>query len=422
MSNILSAAASRLRILGIRRDQSEPVADREILRVPADETTSVSFTVNGQPATVVVAPRVTLADALRDHLALTGTHLGCEHGVCGMCTVIVDGDAARACLLLACQMEGSEILTVEGLGRQDDLHPLQESFGRHHALQCGFCTPGQLMSAFDLLTHEPEVDVEELPRKLSGVLCRCTGYRSIVAAVGEVASTHRAGISEPRNCASQAHLPRVTTGGLGHPTLALSGEPVDGTAEILLPQGEPTVHVEVVDTVQSSPEDLWAVMQDTERLARCLPGAELLHDFGEDRYQGRIQVSLGPVKLSFLGDIHVIERDEQDRSIRALAQAADAGGGEVKADVLLRVVGAPHGSVIRAEADLHMVGRIAQFGRALAGDVSKDMFGRFTAGLDAATRGEEIEAAPPASAVGMAWHMATARTRAAITRWRRDRT
>ena len=130
---------------------------------------------------------VPLSDALRDHLGLTGTHVGCEHGICGMCTILVDGQASRACLLLAVQLDGAEIVTVEGLGRQDDLHPLQESFSKHHALQCGFCTPGFLMSSYDLLTHEPDVATDDLPGELSGVLCRCTGYQGIVDAALDAA-------------------------------------------------------------------------------------------------------------------------------------------------------------------------------------------------------------------------------------------
>ena len=151
---------------------------------------------------VTVSPRVTLADALRERLGLTGTHLGCEHGICGMCTVLVDGQAARSCLLFASQLDGADVLTVEGLGRPAELHPLQQAFGRHHALQCGFCTPGFLLSAFDLLTYKPGVAEEELAGELSGVLCRCTGYRNVLAAIAEVARAHLAGIPGPLNCAS----------------------------------------------------------------------------------------------------------------------------------------------------------------------------------------------------------------------------
>ena len=124
-------------------------------------------------------------------------HIGCEHGVCGMCTVLVDGQAARSCLLFACQLDGAEVTTVEGLGRPGELHPLQQAFDRHHALQCGFCTPGFLLSAYDLLTHHPEVTDDELATELSGVLCRCTGYRNILSAVAEVARTHPDGLPDP---------------------------------------------------------------------------------------------------------------------------------------------------------------------------------------------------------------------------------
>jgi len=168
---------------------------------PANQSAATQMTVNGKQVTVTAPPRMTLADALRDRLGLKGTHLGCEHGICGMCTVLVDGQAARSCLLFACQLDGAEVLTVEGLGRPGVLHPLQQAFGRHHALQCGFCTPGFLLSAYDLLRHQPEVTQDELATELSGVLCRCTGYRNILSAVAEVARTHRDGLPAPLNCA-----------------------------------------------------------------------------------------------------------------------------------------------------------------------------------------------------------------------------
>ena len=171
---------------------------------PANQSAVTEMKVNGKQVTIEAPPRMTLADALRDRLGLKGTHLGCEHGICGMCTVLIDGQAARSCLLFACQLDGAEVLTVEGLGRPGELHPLQQAFGRHHALQCGFCTPGFLLSAYDLLRHQPEVTQDELATELSGVLCRCTGYRNILSAVGEVARTHRDGLPAPLNCADTA--------------------------------------------------------------------------------------------------------------------------------------------------------------------------------------------------------------------------
>ena len=143
----------------------------------------ITLTVNGRRYPVSVEPRRTLLDALRDECGLTGTHMGCEHGVCGACTIIVDGDPVRACLMFAVQAEGAAIRTVEGLADGDKLSALQEAFIAHHGVQCGFCTPGFLMLATGLLEKEPDIGDDELVDALSSNLCRCTGYRNIVAAV-----------------------------------------------------------------------------------------------------------------------------------------------------------------------------------------------------------------------------------------------
>jgi carbon-monoxide dehydrogenase small subunit len=153
--------------------------------------TPVAFTVNGKPVEVTVEPRTTLADCLR--YAVTGTHIVCEHGVCGACTVIVDGAAVRSCLMLAVQAEASSIVTVEGLSREDGLTPLQTAFRKHHALQCGFCTPGMLTTAHALLSEEPDADEARIRSVLSGNLCRCTGYIPIIDAVLEARAAYRKG-------------------------------------------------------------------------------------------------------------------------------------------------------------------------------------------------------------------------------------
>ncbi len=145
---------------------------------------AIELRVNGKQYEAEVEPRMTLADCLRHELNLTGTHVGCEHGVCGVCTVIVDGEAVRSCLTLALQVQGREVTTVEGLSSGDDeLTPLQRAFRKHHALQCGFCTPGFLMSSHALLTNEPNADEGRILEVLTGVICRCTGYVGIVDAV-----------------------------------------------------------------------------------------------------------------------------------------------------------------------------------------------------------------------------------------------
>jgi len=144
---------------------------------------AIKLKVNGTVYERIVESRLLLSDFLRGTLGLTGTHVGCEHGVCGACTVLVDGDSMRSCLLFAVQLDGASIETVESLGTLNNLNPLQEAFREHHALQCGFCTPGMLMTATDLLRKYPLATDEQIREGLSGNLCRCTGYEHIVAAV-----------------------------------------------------------------------------------------------------------------------------------------------------------------------------------------------------------------------------------------------
>ena len=158
----------------------------------SDNKTDVTLTVNGKDYAIRVEPRRTLADALRDQCGLTGTNSGCEHGVCGSCTVIVDGDPVRSCLMFAVQAQGKQIRTIEGLADGDKLHPLQRAFIEHHGLQCGFCTPGFLMLAASTLEREPDISDEDLVEVLSSNLCRCTGYQNIIKAVRAAAAEMRA--------------------------------------------------------------------------------------------------------------------------------------------------------------------------------------------------------------------------------------
>ena len=160
----------------------------------AQEAQIISVTVNGEAHTATVEPRLLLADLLREVLGLRGTHLGCEHGVCGACTILLDGEPVRSCLVLAVQADGREVTTVEGLAGADGLHPLQEAFREHHALQCGFCTPGFLLTALYLIDGDPAIDErdeQDLREALSGNLCRCTGYQNIVDAVRDGAARLR---------------------------------------------------------------------------------------------------------------------------------------------------------------------------------------------------------------------------------------
>jgi aerobic-type carbon monoxide dehydrogenase small subunit (CoxS/CutS family) len=157
-------------------------------------THQISIAVNSQTVQCDVEPRQHLADVLRERLSLRGTHLGCEHGVCGACTVLLDGEPVRSCLLLAVQADGAEVTTVEGLAQDGEMHPLQRAFRDRHAMQCGFCTPGMLITALYVVGQNPEIDDElEIREGLSGNLCRCTGYQNIVDAVRDAAVEMRTG-------------------------------------------------------------------------------------------------------------------------------------------------------------------------------------------------------------------------------------
>ena len=148
-----------------------------------NEKVDITLTINGRDHAIRVEPRKTLVDAIRDDCGQTGTHIGCEHGVCGTCTVILDDEAVRSCLMFAVQAQGKNIRTVEGLGTPDNLHPLQRAFIAHHGLQCGFCTPGFLMLAANTLEQHPDIGDKELLDVLASNLCRCTGYQNIIKAV-----------------------------------------------------------------------------------------------------------------------------------------------------------------------------------------------------------------------------------------------
>ena len=161
------------------------------------EPVRVSVTVNGRERSADVEPRLLLVHFLRDTLGLTGTHVGCDTSNCGACTCLVDGEAVKSCTVLAVQADGAEVTTIEGVGQEGDLHPLQEAFWEHHGLQCGYCTPGMIMAAADLLARNPDPSEHEVREALAGNLCRCTGYHNIVKAVRAAAAEMGAGEARP---------------------------------------------------------------------------------------------------------------------------------------------------------------------------------------------------------------------------------
>src|SRR5438552_8303709 len=190
------AAAQQASRLRRRAGRSVRVRARQSREVSMQQT--VSLTVNGKPASATVEGRTLLVQLLREQLGLTGTHVGCDTSQCGACVVHVNGEAVKACTLLAVQAEGANVLTIEGVANGDTLHPMQEAFRNNHALQCGFCTPGMVMSALDLVKNNPKPSDREIREYLEGNLCRCTGYHNIVLAIAEGAAVMR-GEAPPAN-------------------------------------------------------------------------------------------------------------------------------------------------------------------------------------------------------------------------------
>jgi len=394
----------------------------------------VTLTVNGTEVSFEVEPRLTLVDALRHRLGLTGTHVGCEHGVCGACTVLVDGAAVRSCLMFCVQASGSEVTTVEALGEVDDLHPLQAAFRRHHGLQCGFCTPGFLMSSYELLRQgaNGELDEHRLREELSGVLCRCTGYSGIVEAVTEVAQSHPDGLPGPKALGRPITV-RQLTPPLGEREALSAGAELGatpppgtgtgaadsggGSVNVPVPEGEPNETIEVTTEISPSPEETWELLSDFMRMTRCMPGVELETEHGDDTYSGHVGVHLGPMRLSFAGAARVLARDGDQRRLRAVAVGRDVSGSGVQADVTVTAAaGSGDGTSLRAEAKLYLSGRAAQFGRSLAGDVSRGLFAEFGACVERTlTTGEQAQP-QQLSGLAVTWRLLVARIRALLRR------
>jgi carbon-monoxide dehydrogenase small subunit len=385
----------------------------------------VTLTVNGTEVTLDVEPRLTLVDALRHRLGLTGSHVGCEHGVCGACTVLVDGAAARSCLMFCVQAAGTEVTTVEALGEVDDLHPLQEAFRRHHGLQCGFCTPGFLMSSYDLL-RDGAVDEARLREELSGVLCRCTGYAGIVDAVREVAASHPDGLPAPKALGRPilvrgGGIPAGEAAALEHSAERAAAAPSAGAGavDLAVPDGEPNETVDVVTEIDASPEETWELIQDFAKMSRLLPGVDLSRQLGDDRYEGEARIHMGPMRLTFAGAAQVLERDASARSLRAIAAGRDISGGGVRAD--LRISAEPRdggGTRVRAQAKLYLSGRAAQFGRSLAGDVSRQLFAQFGQGVEQTLKTGEVAEPTQLRGGALAWSLVRARLMSLVRRIR----
>jgi carbon-monoxide dehydrogenase small subunit len=350
--------------------------------------TQVAFTLNGSPIQADVEPRTSLAEYLRGAQHLTATHLGCEHGVCGACTILVDGAPVRSCILFTASLQGADVRTLEGLEDDPLMVRVREAFHAEHALQCGFCTPGMLVTVRDIASRFESADAKRIRSELSGNLCRCTGYVGIVNAAQRVIREMPVELRLRQVSASQA--PVLTQ----HVSAAPQARSVPATVPTAVP---PTgaaekgwSRVEDAFLIERPMEQAWRLFADTARMAACLPGFELAREQGGE-LEGLMRVNFGPIKASFAcAAVH--ERDEAGRTgcIRGGGQD-QRGGSRAKGQVSYRLLAGPAAATstrVQITLDYQLQGPLAQFSRSgLVRDFTRRLIAAFAQNLSASLNG-----------------------------------
>ncbi len=363
---------------------------------------TVQLTVNGRLVSDTVEPRMHLADLLRERLNLTGTHLRCEQGACGACTVLLDGHPARSCITFAVLCHGAAITTIEGLEDDEITAALRHAFSAEHGLQCGYCTPGMLVTARDIVMRLPDADQTRIRTELSGNLCRCTGYVGIVRAISRVLEARRRG-EFAGVVRQQAPLGPVgarpagpACGRVAAPPPAAPGDkPEESTQEVALGLAgrQPNLEIRKWFAVSQPPETVWAFFADIARVVPCLPGASLTRLSAGGHFAGTMSVKLGPITADFSGQARNM-RDEARKVGVIMGAGKDRLGGSRAAgevEYALESVGADATRVTITIRAL-LAGPLAQFGRT---GIVEDLVGRisetFARNLEARLSG----AAPP---------------------------
>jgi aerobic carbon-monoxide dehydrogenase small subunit len=354
--------------------------------------TKIALTVNARAVRADVEPRTHLADLLRDGLDLTGTHLGCEHGVCGACTLLLDGVPARSCITYAVACDGAEVTTIEGLDDDEIIVELRATFAREHALQCGYCTPGMLIAARDLVLRLPAADEREIRIGMSGNLCRCTGYVGIIRAIHAVIDARRA-----RGVAAIAGAGRQVLGpvGSGHgaetpaeqaaEAPAQTGPALASDATTSIPDFKPETVIARDFIVAHPPQRVFDFFGDIPAVAACLPGASVSKSSGPDRAEGEIRVKLGPISASFAGSAR-IERDPASLSGRIVGAGHDRRSrSSTQGEIRYRLVPVDEGAATRVAFSIgySLRGMLAQFARpGLVRDLVERMTADFARNLE----------------------------------------
>jgi aerobic carbon-monoxide dehydrogenase small subunit len=361
----------------------------------------IALTVNARAIKASVEPRTHLADFLRDGLDLTGTHLGCEHGVCGACTLLLDDMPARSCITFAVACDGARVTTIEGLDDDEITMELRAAFTREHALQCGYCTPGMLIAARDLVLRLTVPDERQIRVGLSGNLCRCTGYVGIVRAVRAVIDQRRQrGILAVPGGGRRALGPAGSGNGATTSTSNVAEMPTakvalrtDDNRATAIPDFTPEKVFEDQFTVAYRPDAVFDMFGDVARVAACLPGTSLTGAPTPERVEGVIRVKLGPISANFHGAAR-IERNRENLSGRIVGTGSDQRSrSSTQGEIRYHLVPSEQGSATRVELSIgySLRGMLAQIARE---GLVRDLAARLTADF-ARNLERQLSGAPP---------------------------
>jgi aerobic carbon-monoxide dehydrogenase small subunit len=375
----------------------------------------ITIQVNGRSVSREAEPRMHLGDFLREELHLTGTHLGCEHGVCGACTVLLDGQPVRSCITFAVACEGQRVTTIEGYDDDAAMQLLRPAFTRHHALQCGFCTPGMLATARDIVLRLPDADEHRVRLELAGNLCRCTGYQGIVDAVLDVLQQQRdapdlkveqlrqmrgmsrtfVGQSPPRLAQMSSGLPKAQTavpeGAMEVDPAAIAKAKAKGNA------------IEASFDVPYPASDVWKFMGDLRAVASCLPGATIDSEDG-GRVKGSIAIKFGPMSAAFVGAARLERDDVEKRAVLRGAGQDSLSKSRAQGDVAYRLESlAADNTRVHVDMVYALQGPLAQFSRSgLVKDFVRRMVGDFGRQVSQRLGGQAIPASAPTRPVSIA--------------------
>jgi aerobic carbon-monoxide dehydrogenase small subunit len=346
----------------------------------------INLLINGQGFDELVEPRTHLADFLRDRLHLTATHIRCEQGVCGACTVLIDGSPARSCITYAAFCQGAEVITLEGLEHDPIMESLRRAFSIEHGLQCGFCTPGMLVTARDIVRRLPDADEARVRRELNGNLCRCTGYAGIARAICRVLDERRGIVNELPEASTALklgpvgarHLPGAsTTENTRLPESSSKPEiSIADSKDLGLGSRQANLETSLSFTVPHAADETWAALEDVENVARCMPGASLTEHSADGRLTGRVTVKIGPIATNFIGTGRIVRDTAARRGVLYGSGRDRLSGTTVRAEVSYAVTGESETQTrIDVTVRALLAGALAQFSRS---SIVQDLVARIT--------------------------------------------